>query len=492
MRVPALVRSGVSIGHPSASFIAGSQLLQKRNNRCIPRPSSVRRLADQAVCDDPRSSCSIRARDAVRLLPSYLSDARSILKYSELHPKGALQLSVAETKLLEDWLVPALLTPLHNTQVSDLIYYQPTAGREDCRAALGKYVETLAALSPGTLDLEGLTVGAGCNAVLENLCFCLAQHGDSILIPTPYYAAFEFDLAARAGLHVQPVKTQEFSYVVAPPDSASVYYPNAAALDAAYGRSERAGHNPKILLLCHPHNPLGICYPPSVIEEILSWCRSRKVHLIADEIYAGSVYRGPSFISLLKAARGEKGLGPYVHWVYSLSKDFGLSGMRVGVSYSENESIRLPMKKLNDFCQVSSATQRWVAEWFQKPLAGSQLWPEALLCAHRDRLDERSRKLTDCLDELSIPYLPPTSGFFVWIDLSGFLLNDPVLTNEEKEQNLYLRLANDFGLLLTPGNSMRSEKPGFFRCVFAAATDSEFEVCLEKFRHLAASREASN
>jgi aspartate/methionine/tyrosine aminotransferase len=492
MRLPGLFRSSASIGRPSNEFLSGSQVLQKRHcYMTIPRVLSVRRLANQAGCGDFRSSCSIRARDAVQLLPSYLSDARSIVKYSDLHPKGALQLSVAESKMLEDWLVPALLTPLNNSHVSDLIYYQPTAGREDCRGAVGKYVERLAGLSPGTLDLEGLTIGAGCNAVLENLCFCLAEHGDSILIPTPYYAAFEFDLAARAGLHVEPVKTQEYSSVGAPKDNASGYYPNTAALDAAFGRSELAGHNPKILLICHPHNPLGICYPPSVVAEILTWCRSRKIHLIADEIYAGSVYRGPSFSSVLKTARGQEGLGPYVHWVYSLSKDFGLSGMRVGIAYSENESIRLPMMKLNDFCQVSSTTQRWVAEWFQKPMPNRKLWPDAFLCAHRDRLSARSRKLTDCLDGLSIPYLPPTSGFFVWIDLSQFLPTDSMLTNEEKEHQLYLRLAHDFGLLLTPGTSMRSEKPGFFRCVFAAATDSEFIVCLEKFRVLASTFEVS-
>ena len=46
---------------------------------------------------------------------------------------------------------------------------------------------------------DGIILGAGCNAVLENLCMCLAEPGDAVMIPTPYYAAFEFDLAARAG-----------------------------------------------------------------------------------------------------------------------------------------------------------------------------------------------------------------------------------------------------------------------------------------------------
>ena len=47
------------------------------------------------------------------------------------------------------------------------------------------------------MDPEGLVVGAG--AVLEILCLALAEPGEGVLIPTPYYAAFEFDLVARAG-----------------------------------------------------------------------------------------------------------------------------------------------------------------------------------------------------------------------------------------------------------------------------------------------------
>ena len=51
---------------------------------------------------------SNRGRAAVTLLPSYLADARAVERYSPSNPNGALQLGVAESQLLEDWLVPAL------------------------------------------------------------------------------------------------------------------------------------------------------------------------------------------------------------------------------------------------------------------------------------------------------------------------------------------------------------------------------------------------
>lgn len=140
---------------------------------------------------DPEGSK--RGVDAVNLLPTYLADARAC-------PKDSLQLGVAENQMLEDLLVPAL-SEFGKTDpafAADCIYYQPTHGRPELRDAMANYLQRLLKL-PKSLDQDGIVMGAGCNAVLENLCFCLAERGDAVLIPTPYYAAFEFDLVARAG-----------------------------------------------------------------------------------------------------------------------------------------------------------------------------------------------------------------------------------------------------------------------------------------------------
>jgi aspartate/methionine/tyrosine aminotransferase len=53
--------------------------------------------------------------------------------------------------------------------------------------------------NPYAFDPDCVVVGAGCNAVLENLMLCLTSPGDGVLVPAPYYAAFEFDLGARIG-----------------------------------------------------------------------------------------------------------------------------------------------------------------------------------------------------------------------------------------------------------------------------------------------------
>lgn len=127
-----------------------------------------------------------RAAKAVDLLPTYLADARAVEQYSPSTPNGALQLSVAENQMLEDLLVPSL-TEFSSTQgfPADAIYYQPTQGRESFRNAMAGYLEDMLQLSK-PMDVDGIVVGAGCNAVLENLCISLAEPGEGVLIPTPY------------------------------------------------------------------------------------------------------------------------------------------------------------------------------------------------------------------------------------------------------------------------------------------------------------------
>ena len=80
----------------------------------------------------------------------------------------------------------------------------------------------------GHFDSEG-----GCNAVLQNLIMTLADPGEAILVPTPYYAVFEFDVAARTGCCIVPVNNFHNSDKSDGPLGVEARYPNVAALEYA-------------------------------------------------------------------------------------------------------------------------------------------------------------------------------------------------------------------------------------------------------------------
>ena len=60
--------------------------------------------------------------------------------------------------------------------------------------------------------------------------------------------------------------------------------------------------------------------------------------------------------------------------------------------------------------------------------------------------------------------------------------------DERRERQLYLELLKDYGLLFTPGKSMKNERPGFFRCVFTAASDEEFQLGMDRLRKYVSSK----
>lgn len=92
----------------------------------------------------------------------------------------------------------------------------------------------------------------------------------------------------------------------------------------------------RALLFTNPHNPLGQCYPETVMMDIIKFCDSHKVHFISDEIYAMSAFsesEEPSptaFISALQLDIQSMGCElSRVHTVWSISKDLGSNGLRM-------------------------------------------------------------------------------------------------------------------------------------------------------------------
>lgn len=92
----------------------------------------------------------------------------------------------------------------------------------------------------------------------------------------------------------------------------------------------------KALLLTNPHNPFGQCYPRAVLQECIKFCQERNIHYISDEVYglSGFESRGSeqpiTFTSALAIDVVSLGCNPWrVHVMWSISKDFGSSGLRM-------------------------------------------------------------------------------------------------------------------------------------------------------------------
>lgn len=91
----------------------------------------------------------------------------------------------------------------------------------------------------------------------------------------------------------------------------------------------------RALVLTNPGNPLGQCYNADTLLRCARFCQDRELHLICDEIYALSYFAGSDsgetpFQSILGTDLRAIGCDlSRVHVVWSMSKDFGCSGLRL-------------------------------------------------------------------------------------------------------------------------------------------------------------------
>jgi aspartate/methionine/tyrosine aminotransferase len=175
-------------------------------------------------------------------------------------------------------------------------------------------------------------------------------------------------------------------------------------------------------------------------------------------------------------------MGNYVHVLWGLSKDWAMSGYRVGVLHSHNAALLKALGNINYFTGVSSDTQDRLAA----VLTDTQ-WCKRYLAANCGALRAAYALVTGILADARIPFVPACSGMFVWIDLRRFLRHHRTAApaalaasgtsrhrdtaasepDWEAERALTTLMFDKAKVLLTPGEACMAAEPGFYRCCFA-------------------------
>lgn len=361
--------------------------------------------------------------------------------------------------------------------------YDSMLGRQSLREAFAAFMtqSLLGDRIPVKIDPNHLCISSGCGAIISHLGSLLLESGDGILLPTPTYAALYNDFGVSGGV------------IIDVPTEASDYKITRAALEAGLieGNSRCSPGKVRALVLLHPNNPLGTVYSPSELRMAIKFCRENSLHLIVDEIYALSVFgteegeEEGSFESVVaicaEDAEAELGcgdivsidrfLGNNVHVIWGFSKDWAMSGYRVGCLYTHNELLLKAMSNVNYFSTVSNDTQDLLAAVLR-----DTPWCKTYLKTCRAALRESHAEIVKQLDAANIPYLKSRAAMFVWLDLRKFLPQVPLgggatttSDNEPwaRERALTDSLFADAKILFTPGEACHASEEGFYRVCFA-------------------------
>jgi len=277
--------------------------------------------------------------------------------------------------------------------------------------------------------------------------------------------SFKYDVQARNDLNIVPIRR----------DAKTNYRLTKESLEETFRLSTAEnGHEPKVLLLCSPENPLGRVFTPDEIAEVVAWAATKpNLHLVSDELYALSVFgKDAKFTSVMGEVRDYPELRDQrTHVVWAFSKDFGASGFRVGAIHTRNHAVHDAFANLAYFSAVPNPVQLSFAE-----LIDDEEFVEHYVEENKRRLGERYEHLCSLLDQGNISFYPAESGLFVWLDLRGLLTKSEHNANTfEAERDILFKL-RDLGVWLAPGESFRSAAPGYFRLCFAQVGEAELQV----------------
>ncbi len=290
---------------------------------------------------------------------------------------------------------------------------------------------------------DGIMVTSGANLGFVNASAAVCDIGDEMILLDPFYFNHRMTLDIL-GIEVKRVETDES------------FLPVPEIIESSIGERTRA------VVIVSPNNPTGMAYPRKVVEEVLEICIDRSIWLISDETYEGYNYDFPHF--------SPAGLGEDVPVIslFSLSKNFSLSGWRIGyMSY--------PPELHDGLLKVQDTTVICPSRVSQKvALHCMRDSPDHLL----DHIDS-FRRSRDVVDR----WQRELGGILSAPRPNGAYYSFPRLVSGDHDggsMKLVERILNETKVLLVPGGPFGADDPPHFRISYGNMATEVLKEALER------------
>ncbi len=429
--------------------------------------------------EDPYKSLSSRGKaladNPARVDFEIFMEASQNLYCADKNPNGAFPLNVAENALTSALIKDKLTLITQQNEMPDwVLKYTHFLGNPDVRAEVARFMEQFLCKCPIAADTIGFSAGA--SAIIEVCSFILANPNDVVVIPAPSYPMYTKDLGLKSGMERYDLQTHFDLQDIGSQAPVTVKH-----LDKAWVDLNAQGKCFKILLITSPDNPTGCRYNKQELRRLADWCIVHKVHLIVNEIYAFSLIDTEaksiqneytetgdyaSFATVMYELESD-----YLHFWYAFSKDFAMSGLRFGVVHSLNKAFLAGVGNVNIPHLVSNFTQ-WMIGEMLKDID----FVEYYIQENKVRLNQSYHLVINALKKNDVPYIPSRGSLFVWADFSKYLKDD----SDKGEEELWLNIYKNTGVLLTPGIGFQHQKKGLFRIVYTAVDIESLAVAMDK------------
>jgi cystathionine beta-lyase len=288
-------------------------------------------------------------------------------------------------------------------------------------------------------------VGVGVQEILR----AVSSPGDRVLLNPPVYLSF-YPWIRGLGL--------------VPDDVPMLDQDRGGRLDLEGMERSLAGGT-RVVLLCSPHNPLGMVTPREDLVAVADLARAHGALVISDEIHAPLVHPGSErpFVPFLSVSDAAREVGIALH---SPSKAWNLAGLKLAVGVVADTS-RWPVEMpggldwgagiLGQYAAVAAYTDG--REW---------------LSVVRQAIEERAAQLEPLLAQHlpGVRYHRPAASYLAWLDCRELGLgDDPAQAFLERGR-----------VLLSPGPAFGPGGAGFARLNIGTSQ----ELMAEAVRRMAA------
>ena len=264
------------------------------------------------------------------------SPIRKLVPYAEAAKKSGVEVIHLNIGQPDIKTPPQALEAVRNFR-TEVLEYSRSEGSESYRSKLADYYGKQGI----GVTAEQILVTTGGSEALSFVMSCVADLGDEIIIPEPFYANYN-GFATATGVTVVPVASGIADNFALPPISEFESY---------------IGPRTRAILLCNPGNPTGYLYSQEEIRSLAELVRRHDLFLIADEVYREFAYDGKKHYSILQ----EPGLEAHAVVVDSVSKRYSMCGARIGCMITRNEllmqtALKFAQARLSPptFAQVAS------------------------------------------------------------------------------------------------------------------------------------------
>ncbi len=197
----------------------------------------------------------------------------------------------------------------------DKIKYPPVAGLAELRQAASSWLNELYSTSYSPKET---IVTAGGKYGIYSSCEAMINEGDEAIIIAPFWVSYSEIVKLFGGIP-KIIQTKEENH----------WKVNLDEL------KNNITDKTKILIINNASNPTGTLYSKKEIEDVLKLAQEKGITIISDEVYSGLVYEG-EFISF----GSFKEYKDNVIVIQSTSKNFAMTGWRIGFLFANEEIIK--------------------------------------------------------------------------------------------------------------------------------------------------------